>query len=284
MFRNFSLTTSARFTANEKIDICRGLFAFLVVAAHAVDISWSIHPGSTSQYPPWLHGFLLYVVAAGVYWVIGFFVISGFCIQLSVARASAGGFFPLRAYLVGRLSRILPLYYLALVFAVCVEWFIDGARPACWGNGLNRNVLLAQIFVIQNFTQTYGSYAPSWSITNEMFYYLFYGVLVCVAIRRGMRATTLGMISCLAFALPLHAIYFWWNRSLFVCGMGMLFGLGTFWFLGAMVAEYQDLLKKSPAARLGSRLWPVVLATAIAMWFSQQIHIQFVYVTLAAAF
>ena len=31
-------------TANDKIDICRGVFAFLVVAAHSVDIAWSIHP------------------------------------------------------------------------------------------------------------------------------------------------------------------------------------------------------------------------------------------------
>ena len=45
-------------------------------------ISWSIH--SRCSRPPspwWLHGsFARYVTGTGVYWVIGFFVISGYCI------------------------------------------------------------------------------------------------------------------------------------------------------------------------------------------------------------
>ena len=100
-------------SSNEKIDICRGLFAFLVVGAHAVDISWVVHPEVPGRFPGWLHHLLLYVVAAGVYWVIGFFVISGYCIQLSVERQIKGNTFLLRHYLLSRLSRILPLFYLA---------------------------------------------------------------------------------------------------------------------------------------------------------------------------
>jgi peptidoglycan/LPS O-acetylase OafA/YrhL len=273
-----------RFTMNDKIDVCRGLFAFLVVAAHAVDIAWAIHPEGPSQYPWWLHRFLLYVVAAGVYWVIGFFVISGYCIQLSVSRAIERGSFPLSNYLTGRLSRILPLYYLALLWAMTVEWLIAGARPHCWSNGINGNALIAQVFVLQNLTQTYGSYAPSWSITNEMFYYLFYGFLVCIAVKRGIRATTLGMIACVTIALPMNLLYFTWNRSPFVCAVGLLFGLGTFWFSGALVAEYQESLRRSRAVRVGSRFWPLILATAIVMWFSQHVHLQLVYVMLAMAF
>ena len=86
---------------------------FLVVAAHAVDISWVIHPEVPGRLSGWLHDLLYYVAAAGVYWVIGFFVISGYCIQLSVERLIEGNAFSLRQYLLARLSRILPLYYLA---------------------------------------------------------------------------------------------------------------------------------------------------------------------------
>ena len=92
-----------------------------MVGAHAVDISWVIHPEVPGRLPGWLHDFLLYVVAAGVYWVIGFFAISGYCIQLSVERQIEGNAFPLRHYLLARLSRILPLYYLALLLAVVIE-------------------------------------------------------------------------------------------------------------------------------------------------------------------
>ena len=92
--------------------------------------------------------------------------------------------------------------------------------------------LIAQLFIIQNLTWTYGSFAPSWSITNEMFYYLFYGVVVCVALRRGIRPTTLGMSLCLVLALILDWVYFFGYRTGYVRSPGLLFGLGIIWFQG----------------------------------------------------
>ena len=65
-----------------------------------------IHPEVPGRLSGWLHDLLLYVAAAGVYWVIGFFVISGYCIQLSVERLIEGNAFSLRQYLLARLSRI----------------------------------------------------------------------------------------------------------------------------------------------------------------------------------
>jgi peptidoglycan/LPS O-acetylase OafA/YrhL len=271
-------------SSNEKIDICRGLFAFLVVGAHAVDISWTIHPEVPGRFPGWLHDFLLYVVAAGVYWVIGFFAISGYCIQLSVERQVEGNAFPLRHYLLARLSRILPLYYLALLLAVVIEGLIASARPSCWPQGVNVNGLIAQLFIIQNLTSTYGSFAPSWSITNEIFYYIFYGVVVCVALRRGIRPTILGMSLCLVIALILDWVYFFGYRTGYVRSPGLLFGLGIIWFQGALVGEHREWLRSSQAARMASALWPLVLIMAMAMWYSQGIHLQVVYLVLGAAF
>ena len=275
---------SSRLSSNEKIDVCRGLFAFLVVAAHSVDIAWSIHPEARNLYPWWLHNFLLYVVAAGVYWVIGFFVISGYCIQLSVSRLIVGNSFPVSRYLVARSSRILPLYYLALIFAVVIEWLMASSRPPWWPNGIDRNTLIYQLFISQNFIQTYGCYAPSWSITNEMFYYMFYGLLVCAALKRGIRSTTLGMIICIGVALPMDLLYFGWRRNPLILGLGLLFGMGAFWFLGALIADHSRAIRRSRLAYSGSRCWPLVLATAIALWFSQRVNLQFVYVLLAIAF
>jgi peptidoglycan/LPS O-acetylase OafA/YrhL len=275
---------AARLTSNDRIDVCRGLFAFLVLAAHCVDISWSMHPEVGVMYPPWLRDLLLYVAAAGIYWVIGFFVISGYCIQLSVSRAIEGDTFPLGRYLVARASRILPLYYLALLFAVAVEWLIVPARPPCWGNGRTLDVLICQSFVVQNFTQTFGSFAPSWSITNEMFYYVFYGLLVSAALAHKVRPSYLGMSVCLAVALPAELLYFGVDRSPPILGLGLLFGLGTLWFLGALVAEHRDDLRRSRLARVVSRWWPAILGSAIAMWYTQRVHLQVVYVVLGFAF
>ncbi|MGC1721707.1 MAG: acyltransferase [Isosphaeraceae bacterium] len=271
-------------SSNEKIDICRGLFAFLVVGAHAIDISWVIHPEVPGRFPGWLHNFLLYVVAAGVYWVIGFFAISGYCIQLSVERQIEGNAFPLRHYLLARLTRIAPLYYLALLLAVVIERLVATARPSCWPQGMNVNGLIAQLFIIQNLTWTYGSFAPSWSITNEMFYYLFYGVVVCVALRFGIRPTSMGMSLCLVLALILDWVYFFEYRTGYVLSPGLLFGLGIIWFQGALVAEHREWLHNSQAARMASALWPLVLILAMAMWYSQGIHLQVVYLVLGVAF
>ncbi len=42
-------------TSHEKIDVCRGLFAFLVVIAHGVDIAWTIHPHAPTAMSPRVH-------------------------------------------------------------------------------------------------------------------------------------------------------------------------------------------------------------------------------------
>jgi peptidoglycan/LPS O-acetylase OafA/YrhL len=260
------------------------VFAFLVVATHAVDVSWSLFPAARAQYPWWLPNFIQYVVASGLCWVIGFFAISGYCIQLSVSRAIDGATFPLWSYLAARLSRILPLYYLGLVCAVVIEWLIAADRPFCWPNGITLRTFLGQLIMIQNLTQTFGCYTASWSITNEMFYYIFYGALVCVALKRGARATVLGLAACLAVSLPSDLMYFLWSRSRFIASLGMLFALGTIWFLGALVAEKRDALRRSPWARACSPFWPVVVAAAVLAWFSQRVHLQFVLAVLGMGF
>ncbi len=271
-------------TSSEKIDLCRGLFAFLVVLAHSLDISWVVHPGVPTELPPWLRDFLLYVPAAGVYWVIGFFVISGYCIQLSIERQVEGNNFSLTHYLLARVSRILPLYYLGLLFTVAVELLIAQNRPHCWPQGVNVSTFLAQMFIVQNVTQTYGAFAPSWSITNEMFYYVLYGGIVCLGLKCRVRPTIMGMGLCLALALLLDWVYFFGSRTAYVRSPGLLFGLGIIWFQGALVAEHRAVLRRSQQARIISASWPWILSLAMALWYSQRVHLQVVYLALGAAF
>ena len=117
-----------------------------------------------------------------------------------------------------------------------------------------------------------------------MFYYLFYGVVVCVALRFGIRPTSMGMSLCLVLALILDWVYFFEYRTGYVRSPGLLFGLGIIWFQGALVAEYSEWLRHSQAARMASALWPLVLILAMAMWYSQGIHLQVVYLVLGVAF
>ena len=128
------------------------LFAFLVVGAHAVDISWVIHPEVPGRFPGWLHNFLLYVVAAGVYWVIGFFVISGYCIQLSVERQIEGNAFPASPLPAGPADSH-PAALLPGSPAGGGHRAAHGHRSAVLlASGVNLNGLIAQLFIIQNLT------------------------------------------------------------------------------------------------------------------------------------
>jgi peptidoglycan/LPS O-acetylase OafA/YrhL len=269
---------------NEKIDLCRGLFAFLVVSAHALEMAWAIDPAGPRALSPWAHHFLAHVTGTGLYYVMGFFVISGYCIQLSVQRLGRGGSFPLRAYLMARLTRILPLYYLALMTTVLLEQALAGMRAPVWSNGLSRSVLLCQLVVIQNFTQTYGSFAPSWSITNEVVYYMLFGLLAATFAGNRTRPVVAGTAACLGVGVLCQIIYRSGYHHPIILSTGLLFGLGINWFAGVLVALSSDRLASFRPLRWAARGWPLVLALTMLLWCSQRVHLEFVYLGAGLAF
>ena len=273
-----------RYSINEKIDICRGLFAFLVVSAHALELASGLDPIGYNSLTPWFRDFLTYVAGTGLYYVMGFFILSGYCIQLSVTRLSLSGSFPLKIYLLARLTRILPLYYLALLVTVVVEQLVVLHRAPIWPNGLNPRVFVNQILMIQNLTQTYGSFAPSWSITNEVIYYLFFGGLAAMLARSHIRPATLGMALCIAVGAVTQIAYRTGFRSPVVLSTGLLFGLGFNWFLGALIAVDANRLVRIPLIRLITRLWLPLLTLTMMLWFSQRVHQEFIYIGAGLAF
>ena len=276
--------SASRYSLSEKIDLCRGLFAFLVVSAHALEMAWALDPAGSRALRSWFHDFLAYVAGTGLYYVMGFFVLSGYCIQLSVARLGRDGIFPLKTYLMARLTRILPLYYLALLATVTIEHVVAASRAPVWSNGLSRRVLLSQVLVIQNFTETYGSFAPSWSITNEVVYYVMFGLLAALLARTCVRPATLGMVLCIAVGAMTQLLYRSGYRSPTILSTGLLFGLGFNWFLGALVAVHVDRLVRIPVVCIASRYWGLLLTLSMGLWFSQRVHLEFVYLSTGIAF
>jgi peptidoglycan/LPS O-acetylase OafA/YrhL len=274
----------AGLSAYEKIDICRGLFAIMVVIAHSHELAWRIDPNARGSLH-WLAVRVLESAAGhGVYWVMGFFVISGYCIYLSAERLVAGNSFALGQYLTARITRIVPLYYVALAFTGVVEWWIASRRPGIWPNGLSGRVFVYQMLLIQKFTETYGSYAPSWSITNEAFYYIFFGLIVVSAMRFGTRPATVGAAVCLTIGVSAQCFYRMGYRSHAILQIGLLFGLGINWFLGALVAEYRDRLVHNRMMQAIVGFWPAVLGLTMGLWCFQQIPLDVVYIGAGVAF
>lgn len=266
-----------------KIDLCRGLFAWLVVVCHSFTMAYTVHPDAARLLSPREFAILDHTVGAGFVWVMGFFVISGYCIHQSVARLMAGPGFSLRDYLVARMTRILPLYFAALAFAVAVEPWIWTTRVGTPYGGLDATGLVAQVFLVQTLVHCFGSFTPSWSLTNEAFYYVLYGVLAASSAGRKARPFAIGLALCVALGGAFQAAYLAGFRSPFVLRVGLLFGLGLNWFLGVGVAVGRDRLRRSPAALAVARAWPLVLAASFA-GYHWGLTIQFAYLCSGVAF
>ena len=271
------------FSLNERIDVCRGLFAVLVVIDHAMQVTWGIHRGGESALHPVARDLLNCFLGSSTVYVMGFFVLSGFCIELSGAKLFKAGRFDGHRYALARVTRILPLYYAGLAFAVAVEFLVAGARPFTWPNGIEGWVFGSQLLLLQNVTQTYGSFVASWSITNEAFYYVLYGSLAWTFATRPRTSPMVGLSLCFATALVTQILYVTVARHPFVYGLGMLFGLGMIWFGGVMIAQRGETWLEQRAVRVAAAFWPGVFASAL-LWKYMHLPPQGIYLIPGVAF
>jgi len=205
--------------------------------------------------PAIVNDFIYLILENGIYWVIGFFVISGYCIHQSVERLTQSGRFTQRFYLLARLTRVLPLYYIALLFTVVAEILSATARPPIWTDERSVRAFLCQVFGVQNLTQTFGSFGPSWSITNELFYYLLYGFLIWLTGQKLKHSLSVGMALCIVGSSLMQLLYASILRTPAVLSLGLLLGLGINWFLGAIVASHSSTLLQSRIVRIFARAW-----------------------------
>ncbi len=227
------------------------------------------------------------VFGSGMYYVMGFFVLSGYCIHLSVARSMKADHFPVQQYMAARLSRIMPLYYIGLLVTVAVEWLIHDARPREWPHGLDVPTFLGQLFMVQNLNETFGSFASSWSITNEVFYYVLYGVLAWLLAgrgsERGRRGSGLGL--CVAVAIVGQELYVTIGRNPLCLPHGHALRAGhdlvprrRWWRFTA-----PQLMKNRLWCGRVASLWPGFLAAAI-LWRAGHLPPQGMYLLSGWAF
>jgi peptidoglycan/LPS O-acetylase OafA/YrhL len=201
-----------------------------------------------------------------------FFVLSGFVIHYNYGAAISreGG---IRSFIVARFARLYPLFI--IMFLVDFAYTGFTAHSACGRAGASG----AQLFAFVNYltlTQSwfYGvicnasliyQYGPvsavTWSISVEIFFYLFY---VALGVLMGRRKWPSGYLLGMApFAYGLVIIYF------LLCEHFLPYvdhvGITAFGPIASIEAGYQDsflrwLLYFNPAARLGEFLAGVAAA------------------------
>lgn len=234
------------------VDALRGIAALMVFGSHAFDLAVSrVYGWDFAENPPeWR--FLRAVIGTGEQWVWCFFVISGFCIQLSIGRSLREGRFKLGSYLLARLTRIYPLYLVGLGLAVLTY----ALAPAIGGfdGHVPTRQFWASLASLQIFTNTYPSYDPSWSLSCEMIYYLAWPILVIAAGGRLGRAFWVGIVGSIGVIGLILVVWMWAehhrvDERAFVDGFWALGALFPLWLCGSWLATHWTAFSETVTRR-----------------------------------
>jgi peptidoglycan/LPS O-acetylase OafA/YrhL len=257
------------------IDALRGVFALWVVLAHL--IPWTAFVQGAEAAPWILQGvsqFLstLFQPNAELHpAVLGFIVLSGYCVHRAGFRASVGD---LRGYGITRAFRILPCFFAATAFGV-LTWQIASDTNPSLGRALTGtqsieiDCLIAKLSTLAAIVPSYHpcSYAgnaPLATVMVESTLYVTYAVLF-MSIWRGcsfILAVVCGASWVVGLAVATVAksnplFYSWWQNS-------SLWGFVPYWWLGA-------ILLHSRVEFAVRRRWPVIGAAWVALtvwlWF-----------------
>jgi peptidoglycan/LPS O-acetylase OafA/YrhL len=212
------------------LDGIRGLAALYVVLVHCwnPDLAEGLQPVLV-----WLP--VTKILRYGMFAVVIFIVLSGYCLMLPVVRSGQGKLSGgLRGFYKRRIRRIMPPYYAALLICLLISGFtfwVEAMTSWQWNtaglHGLNGlfspyffwHDVLAYVLLIQNFgfeeTTLIG---PSWTIAIEwQIYFLFAALLLPIWRRYGLR-----MMLAIAFFVGVTPLYL--SRP--------IFDKACFWFLG----------------------------------------------------
>ncbi|MDG2122653.1 MAG: acyltransferase, partial [Verrucomicrobiales bacterium] len=248
------------------IDAIRGLAALGVLITHCFDFGIRGVFGEELETAPDRWRWAAASIGHGGFFVWAFFVISGLCIQQSIARSLARDKFHLRDYIAARVTRIYPLFILGLGLAIAVWWFTDPPAHQTAGNPLPP--LIASLASLQIFTGTFPNYMPSWSISNEMIYYIVWPcALLLLRKHVGRTIKWLSIASALA-CVSIATLWLCSDRflsSAAVNGMWILVVLFPLWLAGAFLAHrWREI-----SGRINRGLWlssiPLCLVAAFAL-------------------
>jgi peptidoglycan/LPS O-acetylase OafA/YrhL len=228
----------------------RAIFAIGIVAFHAW--MFSHHSGDR------LAGQVIGELRIGV---VLFFTLSGFLLW----RARAAGLpFRLRAFALGRATRILPLYWLTLAASAALLAGTGYARAA------EPHEVPALVLLLQNYWELDGLLnPPTWTLVVEVSFYVAVPLLAWLACRIGTgRATRVAVpAGAIGVGLVYCAVWQWagWERHWLATLPGCLTYFAAGMLAAAVVAERRP---GPPAARLALAAGVAVVAVN-AIWHAR---------------
>ncbi len=163
----------------EFLDALRGIAALAVALQHGAEILW----------PAYLR-WSVEVFRAGEYGVFVFFLVSGFIIPASLEKRGS-----VRAFWVGRVLRLYPVYWVAMVAVAVLAVTVDRSVA----DGHDRWDFLVNLTMVQNFTTGANVIGASWTLAFEMVFYLLCSALLLAGLHRRSAEVATGLL-CLSAA------------------------------------------------------------------------------------
>jgi peptidoglycan/LPS O-acetylase OafA/YrhL len=150
---------------NQSLDLLRGVAILLVILAHCAQAATSVAPGLSS-----------FAEKYGEHGVQLFFIVSGYTMMLTFGDKVGSA--AIRSFYLRRVFRIVPLFWIAIVFYLAITkgegfklWAPDGI-----GAG---DVALTFLFLHWGSITAFNSVVPGgWSIAVEMQFYLLFPLLI----------------------------------------------------------------------------------------------------------
>ncbi|MBA3921944.1 MAG: acyltransferase [Nostocaceae cyanobacterium] len=169
------------------LDGIRGLASLYVVLVHCWDSKLVLQPLWMSL----VTKFLRY----GIFAVVIFIVLSGYCLMLPIVRSNKGYFSGgLQGFFKRRIRRILPPYYAALLLCMfmggiilCLErtidldWYNNGinALPGLFSPNFSFHDIFVYFLLIQNFVSDINKIdGPTWTVAVEWQIYFVFAIFL----------------------------------------------------------------------------------------------------------
>jgi len=230
----------------EYLDALRGIAALMVAYFHYS--RYFLQEGIvTSGFEYDLFFFFNNYIDLGKVGVIIFFAISGIVIPYSLVK---GGEHPVKRFLVSRLARLYPIYWLSIPLGFFAYWYLDG-KEITMTTFLINFTMLQQFFLVENVMGLY------WTLQIELIFYFLCVILyvfnwLSVSKKLFHTATTFVFLALVAS----------WFRFQFQIKIPVALFLGlAFMFFGAIWRDY--LINRNENSKLYSFMLLVIIISAM---------------------
>lgn len=165
------------------------------------------------------------VFSEGFLGVSFFFILSGFILSLNYREKFKNKAITLKKFYIARFARIYPLYFLTILAAI----------PGLYSTF---KILLYNVFLVQSYIpdqKYFFSYnAPSWSISDEMFFYALFPILITISYKFKaifkilLSIAFISLVILMNSLLPEEKIHYWLYISPFTRVFDFILGILLF--------------------------------------------------------